>query len=219
MRGPAARSRRRRASSRCGPLRASAWAHRSRRRPAAAPAPVARPARAGSACAPSSASVSCSSAAVVVAVIGTASRSSIGPVSSPASICMMVTPVSASPASTAAWIGAAPRQRGSRLAWMFRQPRRGASSIACGRISPYAATTAASSPSDAKAALLRGLAAQPRRRPHRQAQPLGLEPARGKVAARSRAPPASAAGNTPPRSRAPPRAAPAAPERRSPGCP
>ena len=36
-----------------------------------------------------------------------------GPVSSPASICMMQTPVSASPASSARWIGAAPRQRGS----------------------------------------------------------------------------------------------------------
>ena len=48
--------------------------------------------------------------------IGVASRSSMAPVSSPSSICMMVMPVSASPASTAAWIGAAPRQRGSRLA-------------------------------------------------------------------------------------------------------
>ena len=74
--------------------------------------------------------------AVVRGPIGTVSRSSIGPVSSPASIRMMVMPVWASPARIAAWIGAAPRQRGSRLAWMFRQPRRGASSIAGGRISP-----------------------------------------------------------------------------------
>ncbi len=51
--------------------------------------------------------------------------SSMSPVSSPASICMIVMPVSASPASIARWIGAAPRQRGSRLAWMLRQPRGG----------------------------------------------------------------------------------------------
>ena len=36
-----------------------------------------------------------------------------GPVSSPASICMMHTPVSPSPARIARWMGAAPRQRGS----------------------------------------------------------------------------------------------------------
>ena len=44
--------------------------------------------------------------------------------SSPASICIRVTPVSTSPASIARWIGAAPRQRGSSEAWMLRQPRR-----------------------------------------------------------------------------------------------
>ena len=59
------------------------------------------------------------------AMIGTPCRSSIGPVSSPASICMIVMPVSESPARMAACIGAAPRQRGNRLAWMLRQPRAG----------------------------------------------------------------------------------------------
>ena len=55
-----------------------------------------------------------------------ARASSISPVSRPASICMMVMPVSASPASIARWIGAAPRQRGSSEAWMLRQPQRAA---------------------------------------------------------------------------------------------
>ena len=86
--------------------------------------------------APSGASASCSSGVVIRGPIGTVPRSSIGPVSSPSSICMMVTPLSASPARIAAWIGAAPRQRGSSEAWMFRQPRLGASSIGRGRISP-----------------------------------------------------------------------------------
>jgi hypothetical protein len=73
---------------------------------------------------------------VVSRVIGTAARSSIGPVSRPGVHAHDGDAGSASPARMAAWIGAAPRQRGSRLAWMFRQPRRGASSMACGRISP-----------------------------------------------------------------------------------
>ena len=63
-------------------------------------------------------------------------RVAIAPVSRPASICMMVTPVCASPASIARWMGAAPRQRGSSEAWMLRQPRRGRSSTHCGRIRP-----------------------------------------------------------------------------------
>ena len=48
--------------------------------------------------------------------------SSIGPVSRPSSICMMVTPLTSSPARIARWIGAAPRQRGSSEAWMFTHP-------------------------------------------------------------------------------------------------
>jgi hypothetical protein len=51
--------------------------------------------------------------AVSRGAIGTTMRSMTGPVSSPASICMMLIPVSRSPASRARWIGAAPRQRGS----------------------------------------------------------------------------------------------------------
>jgi len=54
--------------------------------------------------------------------LGVRSIRSIGPVSSPASICMIVTPVSASPASSARWIGAAPRQRGRIEAWTLMQP-------------------------------------------------------------------------------------------------
>ena len=42
----------------------------------------------------------------------------MAPVSRPASICMMVMPVSASPARIG-WIGAAPRQRGSSEAWIL----------------------------------------------------------------------------------------------------
>ena len=68
--------------------------------------------------------------------IGTASRISTGPVSSPASIAMIEMPLSASPAMIARWIGAAPRQRGSSEAWMLRHPRAGAASTAGGRISP-----------------------------------------------------------------------------------
>ena len=56
--------------------------------------------------------------------MGTLCMNSMSPVSSPASICMMVTPVSVSPASMARWIGAAPRQRGSSEAWMLKQPKR-----------------------------------------------------------------------------------------------
>ena len=48
----------------------------------------------------------------VVEPIGVATRCSTGPLSSPASICMMLTPVSRSPSRMACWIGAAPRKRG-----------------------------------------------------------------------------------------------------------
>ena len=75
---------------------------------------------------PSAASRSCRLAGGVAAA-RSAMRlaSSMSPVSRPASICMMVMPVSASPASMARWIGAAPRQRGSSEAWILRQPSRG----------------------------------------------------------------------------------------------
>jgi hypothetical protein len=66
----------------------------------------------------------------------TARFSSIGPVSSPTSIRMIVMPVSLSPARIARCIGAAPRQRGSSDPWMLKQPCRGASRMGLGRISP-----------------------------------------------------------------------------------
>ena len=51
------------------------------------------------------------------------------PVSRPSSICITMTPVSASPAMMARLIGAAPRQRGSSEAWRLKQPSGGASRI------------------------------------------------------------------------------------------
>ena len=86
--------------------------------------------------APSAARRSCSVAVVSLGPMSAASVSNMSPVSSPASICMMVMPVCASPASTARWIGAAPRQRGNNEPWMFRQPRRGSASVQGGRIRP-----------------------------------------------------------------------------------
>ena len=62
--------------------------------------------------APTGASRSCRSPAVASGPIGTRSAMAIGPVSSPASIFITITPVSVSPAITARLIGAAPRQRG-----------------------------------------------------------------------------------------------------------
>ena len=70
-----------------------------------------------------------------------ARSSSTGPVSRPASIAMIPTPVLASPSSRLHWIGPAPRQRGSREPWPFQQPRGGWSSTASGRIWPKATTT------------------------------------------------------------------------------
>ncbi len=57
--------------------------------------------------------------------MATRSAISTGPVSSPSSICITMTPVSASPAMMARWIGAAPRQRGSSDPCRLKQPRRG----------------------------------------------------------------------------------------------
>ena len=68
--------------------------------------------------------------------IASGCRESSGPVSSPASICMIVIPVSRSPASSARWIGAAPRQRGSSEAWMLSAPCGATSSARGGRINP-----------------------------------------------------------------------------------
>ena len=60
----------------------------------------------------------------------------IGPVSSPSSIFITMTPVSASPAMIARLIGAAPRQRGNSEACRLKQPSGTASSTGFGRISP-----------------------------------------------------------------------------------
>ena len=111
------------------------------RRPAAAAAPARRaPARRAprrSACAPSAASVVGQAAGGRRPARSASPRAAAsGRCRAPASICMMVTPVSRSPARIARWIGAAPRQRGSSEAWTLRQPRRGASRIGVGRISP-----------------------------------------------------------------------------------
>ena len=125
--------------------------------------------------------------------IGTASRSSTGPVSSPASIAMIETPVSASPAMIARWIGAAPRQRGSSEAWMLRQPRAGAASTARRQDQPVGDDHRHLGPERGEGRLPRRLA-QARRRPHRQPERLGPRLRPGSAAAAARARPAAAAG-------------------------
>ena len=73
---------------------------------------------------PPSSSSAASSARRRLACRRAATRScaTIGPVSSPASMRMSVTPVSASPARIAAGIGVAPRWRGSSEGWRFSAP-------------------------------------------------------------------------------------------------
>ncbi len=66
---------------------------------------------------------SCSSCVVMSGVMAMRSTMATGPVSRPSSICMTMTPVSASPAMMARWMGAAPRQRGRSEPWRLRQPR------------------------------------------------------------------------------------------------
>ena len=65
-------------------------------------------------CAPSRASRAASCPAVSFAPTGVVARWRMSPLSMPASIFMMVTPVSASPFRMAHWIGAAPRYLGRR---------------------------------------------------------------------------------------------------------
>ena len=77
--------------------------------------------------APSAASRAPSEPASSSERIGSARRASTGPVSSPSSIRITVTPVTASPASIACWTGLAPRHRGSSEKCRFTEPRRGAS--------------------------------------------------------------------------------------------
>ncbi len=105
-----------------------------------------RRSRASTRSAPSRARWAPRSPAVSSGPISTAATSRSGPVSSPSSICMIDTPVRRSPARIARWIGAAPRQRGSREKWTLMQPRRGAARTSGGRIRPYAATMATSTP-------------------------------------------------------------------------
>ena len=64
-------------------------------------------------------------AVLIEFLMGVARVVRMGPVSSPSSMRMIVTPVSASPARMAAAMGEAPRWRGSSEAWTFRQPRAG----------------------------------------------------------------------------------------------
>ena len=66
---------------------------------------------------------------------------SMSPVSSPSSICIIVTPVSLSPFITDHWIGAAPRYLGKSEAWTLIHPYFAASSTRLGKILPYATTT------------------------------------------------------------------------------
>ena len=70
------------------------------------------PSASTSASPPSAASRGASDAAVSSGPIPRARWSRMSPVSSPSSICMMVTPVSWSPDAMAHWMGAAPRYRG-----------------------------------------------------------------------------------------------------------
>ena len=64
------------------------------------------------------------------------STATMGPVSSPASISISVTPVSVSPSRIVDGIGVAPRWRGRSDGWTFRIPWAGISSSSGGMICP-----------------------------------------------------------------------------------
>ena len=135
---------------------ASPWGHTCsrRRRSASGPGPAAailgRASTSSSAVRAASRSPSCW--AFSSRPMGMARSSSTGPVSSPASIAMIPTPVSASPSIRLHWIGAAPRQRGSREPWPFQQPRGGWASTSGGSSWPKATTTERSAPRAASSA-------------------------------------------------------------------
>ena len=168
----------------CLPAAAAARAARPRAR-RAPPAPGARRARPV---------VSWSAAAVVRGADRHASPpAAIGPVSSPSSICMMVTPVSASPASSARSIGAAPRQRGSSEAWTLRQPRRGAASTAARQDQPIGRDHRGIEPERGEGGGLVGV--EPLGHAQRRARPPPPHAAPARAAAGGRARPAAAAGN------------------------
>ena len=105
--------------------------------------------------------------------IATRSASATGPVSSPASIFMIIMPVSRSPAMMARWIGAAPRQRGSSDAWPLKAPSRVPSRIAH-RQQQAIGDDDGGIGSEVAEGLLLGLALQRDRRAHLDAQPFGL---------------------------------------------
>ena len=77
---------------------------------------------------PTCANRSCSEPPVSVGCKATVVTASMGPVSNPASMRIIVMPLALSPACIALCMGAAPRQRGSSEAWTFMQPNRGMSS-------------------------------------------------------------------------------------------
>ena len=169
--------------------------------------------------APRRASRSCRSPAVASGAIGTRSAIATGPVSSPSSIFMTITPVSASPAMIARLIGAAPRQRGS--------------SEAC-RLKRRAATLRGSAPAGSAHRRRRpprrrrgcaqrvsaSAAAQRRRREHGKAEAarLALDRARRRAPCRA-ARPAWARACRPPRPRGRGRRSRPASAPRSPACP
>ena len=86
--------------------------------------------------APTAVTRSNSSPLVSSGPMATFSHTSTSPVSSPASICWMDTPVSVSPFRTAHCTGALPRYWGSRETWRLMQPNFGMSSTAWGRMQP-----------------------------------------------------------------------------------
>ena len=86
--------------------------------------------------APTAVTRSNSSPLVSSGPMGTFSHTSTSPVSSPASICWIDTPVSVSPFRTAHWTGALPRYLGSRETCRLMQPNFGMSSTDWGRMQP-----------------------------------------------------------------------------------
>ena len=90
---------------------------------------------------PREASLSCRLSPVSSGSISTSSVKSISPVSSPASICIVVSPVFLSPSRIAHCIGAAPRHLGRSEACTLMQPYFGNASISSDKICPNATTT------------------------------------------------------------------------------
>ena len=137
--------RRRCATSRSGRLPFSSLARRWRRaescvRGLSVPASMPRSVSTMSG-APDSDMRAANSGVVSVTPIGISCCSSISPVSMPASMRIVVTPLFVSPFTMAQLIGAAPRYFGSREAWRLIQPSRGIGRSRAGIIWPYAMIT------------------------------------------------------------------------------